>query len=74
MMEGCNDVVQLLCVSQGVVLEVPVVDNKGKMIPNLNLFCDFISVSKCVSHDSNQHIQKVYNKHKGGQNEEDPQY
>ena len=59
----CSDnVVQLLGVSNGVVFQVPVVDDECQVVPDLDLLCHLVTVSEGVSHNGDQHVQQM-NKH-----------
>ena len=53
MVEGSHDIIYLFGVTKRVVFQIPVVNNKGKVIPNLDLLCNLIPVSKGVTHDGN---------------------
>ena len=55
-MESCNDVVNILWFSESIFLQVPVVDDEGKVILNLHLLSHFVSCTESLSHDGNKHV------------------
>ena len=57
-MISCNDVIQLVKISEGVFFEVPVVDDECQVVFDLDLFCHRLSLPEGVPHDSDQHIKQ----------------
>jgi len=69
-LEGRHDVVELLGVSYGVVLEVPVVHDEGQVVSDLYLLCNFIPDGESVTHDGNQHVQQMDQQNELGSDEQ----
>ena len=65
-LEGRHDVVELLGVSYGVVLEVPVVHDEGQVVSDLYLLCNLIPDGESVTHDGNQHVKQMDQQNKLG--------
>ena len=59
--KGGNDVFQLRFILKSNFTQVPVWNYKPEMISHSDLHFDGGPLSKCVSHDSNKHVQHVNN-------------
>ena len=70
MLEGRHDVVELLGISYGVVLEVPVVHHEGQVVSDLNLLCYFIPDGESVAHNGDQHVQQMDQQNELGSDEQ----
>jgi len=56
----CGDyILNLAHVFKGKFTQMPVVHNKPEVILDFDLVCNFSAVSKCFTHDCNQHVGQM---------------
>ena len=69
--EGCDEVSDIISVINW--LNVGVIKHESKMALDLGHSFYLMVFTECLSHDSDQHIEKMEAKEKGSQEEQEPQ-
>ena len=57
--ESCDEILCLIFVLENFVFEVPVFHDESEMVTDLNFVGYFNSSVECVTHDSDEHIEKM---------------
>ena len=69
-LEGRHNVVELFGVSDGVVLQIPVIHYEGQVVSDLYLLCNLIPDGESITHDGNQHVKQMDQQNKLGCDEQ----